>query len=282
MCEDPNNRISWEKPDGFDPLHYVLATRWFNSEKDDYNEQFLPGGEIRKFDRLCVRSKTDTNNHGPVSSDFIGANHAWPEANYMVRERIFQEHVAYQKGLYWFLANDPSIPARYRDIYGKWGLARDEFPETGGWPHQLYVREARRMVSDYVLTEHDTQHRRRPDDPVGMGSYNMDSHNCQRFVRDGRVMNEGDVQLPPAGPYPVAYRSIVPSARECGNLLAPVCISASHIAYGSVRMEPVFMILGESAGIAACQAIDDNLRVQEVSYARLRSELDKAGQVLEF
>lgn len=288
MTDDPANQVAWQRPEGFDPSLYVLATRWFNSEKDEYNEQVGKGRQphdICKFDRLCVGSKTDTNNHGPVSSDFIGANYGWAEGDYAARERIFQAHVTYQQGLYWFLANDPSIPSRYREAYSKWGLAKDEFTQTGHWPHQLYVREARRMVSDYVLTEHDTQHRRVADDPVGMGSYNMDSHNCQRFVRvvDGvaRVVNEGDVQLPPKGPYRVSYRSIVPRRGECENLLVPVCLSASHIAYGSVRMEPVFMALGESAALAATLAIDAGQAVQDVPYAKLRPLLDEAGQVVE-
>jgi hypothetical protein len=286
MSDDPANQVAWRRPDGFDARLYVLATRWFNSEKNDYNEQIGKKGQrqshdIAKFDRLFVSSKTDTNNHGPVSSDFIGANYAWPEADYAVRETMFQKHVAYQQGLYWFLANDESIPARYRAAYSKWGLAKDEFEQTGHWPHQLYVREARRMVSDYVLNEHDTQHHRQAEDPVGMGSYNMDSHNCQRLVRDGRVLNEGDVQLPPKAPYAVSYRSIVPRRGEVENLLVPVCLSSSHIAYGSVRMEPVFMVLGESAAIAACLAIDGGAAVQDLAYSRLRPELEKAEQVLE-
>lgn len=283
MTDDPANRVAWQRPENFDPREYVLATRWFNAEKNGYNEPLMGGHDIQKFDRLFIKSKTDTNNHGPVSSDFIGANYAWPEADYDQREAIFQRHVAYQQGLYWFLANDDSIPSRYREAYSAWGLAGDEFTETGGWPHQLYVREARRMVSDYVLNEHDTQHHRLPEDPVGMGSYNMDSHNCQRFIRQengrARVLNEGDVQLPPKGPYGVSYRSIVPRRGEAANLFAPVCLSSSHIAYGSVRMEPVFMVLGESAGIAACLAIDENLAAQDLPYAKLQPQLDKAGQV---
>ena len=289
MTDDPQLRVAWARPEPFDPLDYELARRWFNAEKDEYNEQLgqHPPHRLRKFDPLTRRTagghlKTDTNNHGPVSSDFIGANYLWPDADYATRERIFQRHVRYQRGLYWFLANDPSIPAAYREAYGRWGLAGDEFADTGHWPHQLYVREARRMVGDYVLTEHDTQHRRQPEDPVGMGSYNMDSHNCQRFARvEGgvaRVLNEGDVQLPPKAPYAVSYRSIVPRGGECANLLVPVCLSASHIAYGSVRMEPVFMVLAESAALAACLAIDANCAVQAVPYAKLRAALDRAGQ----
>ncbi|MDA0989203.1 MAG: FAD-dependent oxidoreductase [Verrucomicrobia bacterium] len=290
MTDDPDLRIPWERPSSFTDLEYELARRWFRGEKDGYNDQLpnyegLPQDLPKKFDLLTERTangfyKTDTNNHGPVSSDFIGANYAWPEATYAERERIFQAHVAYQMGHYWFLANDDAIPDRYRTVYRRFGLARDEFMDTGHWPHQLYVREARRMVADYVLNEHDTQHRRQPEDPVGMGSYAMDSHNCQRVVRDGRVLNEGDVQLPPAAPYGISYRSIVPRRGECQNLLVPICLSASHIAYGSVRMEPVFMILGESAAIAATLAIRHDLAVQDIPYTTLRPGLEAAGQVL--
>jgi hypothetical protein len=291
MTDDPSSMVHWERPEDFDPQRYELARRWFNAHKDAYNEQLglQPAHLIRKFDVLTQRTKaghfkTDTNNHGAVSSDFVGANYAWPEADYAQRELIFQAHVTYQKGLYWFLANDPSVPARYRDAYARWGLAGDEFVDTGHWPHQLYVREARRMVSDYVLTEHDTQHHRQPADPVGMGSYNMDSHNCQRFVAVingvAQVRNEGDVQLPPKAPYGISYRSIIPRRGECANLLVPVCVSASHIAYGSVRMEPVFMVLGESSAVAASLAIDMRCDTQSLPFEELSRALAEAGQVI--
>lgn len=282
MTDSPELRIPWEKPAQFDLQEYFLASRWFKGKKNQYNELILPNDELRKFDRLePAPHKTDTNNHGPFSSDFIGANYAWPESDYPQREHLYQQHVNYQKGLYWFLANDPSIPARYRERIGSFGLAKDEFEETGHWPSQLYIREARRMIGDYVPTENDCMHRKFCDDPVGIGSYTVDSHNCQRFLRDGRVLNDGDVQVPPAGPYGVSYRSIVPRKGECENLAVPVCCSASHIAYGSVRMEPVFMILGESAAIAADLALNDKVALQDLPYSALKPELIKAGQVLE-
>jgi len=280
MTNDPQLRRDWVKPDNFDPAEYILASRWFRSEKDAYNELLRPDGDFRKFDRLVNPHKTDTNNHGPVSSDYIGANYSWPEASYRQREKIFQQHVNYQQGLYWFLANDPSIPVRYREQMSQWGLARDEFEDTDHWPHQLYVREARRMVSDYVITEHDCMHRRVCEDPIGMGSYNIDSHNCQRFVHNGRVLNDGDVQIPPAGPYGISYRSIVPKTGQAENLFVPVCVSASHVSYGSVRMEPVFMILGESAAIAADLVLAEGIAAQQLSNDSLRPELEKAEQVL--
>lgn len=292
MTDDPALIIPWEKPAAFDPKQYILAQRWFAGEKDNYNEQvWVRDGKLStvpgKFDIFPNNTKggfhkTDTNNHGPMSSDFIGMSWNWAEGSYEAREKLFQAHVTYQKGLYWFLANDEGVPERYRNAYNRWGLSKDEFVTTGGWSPQLYIREARRMVSDYVATEHDCMHTRKCDDPVGMGSYQLDSHNCTRFVNaDGKVMNEGDVQSPPKGPYSISYRSIVPKRGQVTNLLVPVCCSTSHIAYGSVRMEPVFMILGESSAIAACMAIDSNQTVQDVNYSKLRASLDSAQQVLE-
>ena len=225
--------------------------------------------------------KTDTNNNGAFGTDDIGMNYDYPEGDYAARARIVREHETYQKGLMWFLANDPRVPGQVRQRVGKWGLAKDEFADNGNWPQQIYVREARRMVSDYVHTEHDCRHTRVTPEPVGMGSYNMDSHNCQRYVdRDGHVRNEGDVQVNPGRPYTISYRSIRPKAGQCTNLLVPVCASCSHIAYGSVRMEPVFMVLGQSAATAACLAIDDQVDVQQVDYPKLRRRLLADRQVL--
>ena len=290
MTDDADLRIPWEKPAGYNPAEYELARRWFRYPQAGYNALLLPEADGTrdlpgKFDLLSPRTagggcKTDTNNHGPLSSDFVGRNWGWPQADYATREKIFQEHVTYQKGLYWFMAHDPAVPENIRQAHHRFGLAADEFEDTGHWPHQLYVREARRMVSDYVLNELDTQHHRQPEDPVGMGSYQMDSHNCQRIIREGRVLNEGDVQLLPAGPYAVSYRSLVPKRGECENLAVPVCISASHIAFGSVRMEPVFMVLAESAALAVAVAHADKRALQDVAYAQLLPRLRQAGQVL--
>ena len=296
MTDDPRLRVEWRRPEGYEPLLYELAARWFAAdESDDFNAPLTrpaspdEAPHLRKFDVLDRRTpddyrKTDTNNHGPVSSDYIGGNYAWPTADYAVRERLFQDHVRYQQGFYWFLANDPRVPDRLRDAMAQWGLPRDEFVDTAHWPHQLYPREARRMVGDHVITEHDCLGRVVAEDSVGMGSYTMDSHNCSRFVAgvDGRavVMNEGDVQVPPTDPYPISYRAVVPRRGECENVFVPVCFSASHIAYGSARMEPVFMVLGESAACAASCAIRDGVAAQAVRYDKLRSMLDDAGQVL--
>lgn len=272
LTKVPENRIPYEKPAGYDRQQYELLARYFRAG--------FPRQEVfRKFDPL-KGNKVDKNNHAAVSTDFIGANWEYPEADYARREEIFQAHVTYQKGLMWFLAHDESVPADIRAEWNEWGLCKDEFQDCGGWSQSLYIREGRRLVSDYVVTELDCRAQRACDDPVGMGSYNMDSHNCTRFVTaDGKVKNDGDVQIG-VTPYPVSYRSIRPKANECTNLLVPVACSTSHIAFGSLRMEPVFMVLGQSAATAAGLAIDLGKAVQEVPYDKLRAQLDKDGQVL--
>jgi hypothetical protein len=233
-----------------------------------------------KYDRIPNR-KTDTNNHGPFSSDFIGGNYDYPEASYERRKEIIAAHENYQKGLLYFLSNDQRVSDEVRGKMGKWGLAADEFTDNGNWPRQLYIREARRMTGVYVTTENEVTNKREVPSPVGMGSYGMDSHNIQRYVTaDGRVQNEGDVQVKLKLPYSISYGSILPKPTECTNLLVPVCVSASHIAFGSIRMEPVFMILGQSAALAASLAIDNGLPVQDISYADLKKQLIDRGQIL--
>ncbi|MGC4005864.1 MAG: FAD-dependent oxidoreductase [Pirellulales bacterium] len=195
---------------------------------------------------------------------------------------MFKEHVHYHQGQLWFLANDPRVPERVRNVVNRWGLSKDEFTGTGGWPHQMYIREARRLVGAYVMSQANCQAREVVPDSVGMGAYNMDSHNVQRYVDDkGNVRNEGDIQVG-VRPYPISYRSILPKREECVNLLVPVCLSASHIAYGSIRMEPVFMVLGHSSAIAASMAIDGDQALHDVDYAKLREKLLADGQVLEY
>ncbi len=267
----PDNRVAFPKPDNYNPDNYELLARVFAS---GWRETF------RKFDPIPNR-KTDTNNHGPFSTDFIGMNYDYPEASYERRREIIREHEDYQKGLMYFLANDPKVPADVREEMAQWGLAADEFTDNGNWPHQLYIREARRMMGQYVMTEHDTFSEREIVDPVGMGSYTLDSHNIQRYVKpDGYVQNEGDIGVHPGQPYQISYGSLVPKQEECTNLLVPVCLSSSHIAFGSIRMEPVFMILGQSAALAASLAIDNGTDVQDVAYATLEKELLAAKQVL--
>jgi hypothetical protein len=273
MCltQVADNLVPFPKPQGYDPGQYELLLRVLAS---GWREVF------QKFDPI-PNAKTDTNNHGPFSTDNIGMNYDYPEASYTRRREILLEHEVYQKGLMYFLANDPRVPADVREPMGRWGLAKDEFVDNGNWPYQLYIREARRMVGQYVMTEHDCLARRQTPEPVGMGSYVMDSHNVQRYVtKEGFVQNEGDVGVSPRRPYQVAFGALVPKPQECTNLLVPVCVSSSHIAYGSIRMEPVFMILGQSAATAAVLAIDANSPVQKVEYATLRERLLADGQVL--
>ncbi|GGL87372.1 FAD-dependent oxidoreductase [Micromonospora yangpuensis] len=264
------DRIPFPRPDGYDPADYELLLRYVQAGYPGpfYTTHSVGGG------------KTDSNNNGAFSTDFIGANHAYPTATWAQRESIVAAHRTYQQGLMWFLANDPRLPTTVRSATAAWGLAADEFGATGGWPPQLYVREARRMISGYVLTERDCRGSGQVTDSVGLASYTMDSHNCQRVVVDGQVRNEGDVQVGVPGPYPISYRSIVPTAGQCANLLVPVCLSASHIAYGSIRMEPVFMILGQSAATAASLALAAGTSVQQVDVPALQARLRADGQLL--
>ena len=268
----PENRLAWPKPTDYDEARWELVLR--NCEAGDtripWNPIFMPN------------RKTDTNNNFAISTDFLGANYDYPDGDYATRERIYQEHVAYISGLMWTLANHARVPESVRSHFQRLGLAKDEFVDNNHWPHQLYVREARRMISDYVMAQHNCQGRVTAEDPVGLAAYTMDSHNTQRFAKDGRVWNEGDVQVGGFSPYPISYRSIVPKKSQCSNLLVPVCLSATHISYGSIRMEPVFMVLGQSAATAAAIAIDDQRAVQEVAYSKLRARLLADEQVLEW
>lgn len=267
----PENRRPWPKPKDYDPMRYELLLR--NFEAGDHRVPWHP--------IWMPNRKTDTNNNFAISTDNLGMNYDYPDGDYAPREKIVQEHESYQKGLLWTLANSPRVPEKVRAEFQRLGLCKDEFVDSDNWPHQLYVREARRMVSDYVMNENHCTGRVVVPDSVGLGAYGMDSHNIRRYVdKTGHARNEGDVQVPVVGPYPVSYRSIVPKAGECTNLLVPVCLAASHIAYGSIRMEPVFMILGQSAATAASQAIDADADVQKVEYPRLRECLLKDGQVL--
>ena len=269
----PENCVPFAKPAGYDRSEYELLSRIFAA---GWREVFV------KFDPI-PNSKTDTNNHGPMSSDNIGRNYDYPDATYERRREIIAEHEAYQKGLMYFLANDPSVPEDLRTKMSEWGLAKDEFTDNGNWPHQIYVREARRMVGRFVMTENELMGRTETPESVGMGSYTLDSHNVQRYITpEGYVQNEGDIGVRPGGPYEISYGSLVPQRGQCENLLVPVCVSSSHIAFGSIRMEPVFMILGQSAATAAVIAIDDEVSVQDVDYEKLRERLIEDEQVLEF
>ena len=266
MClsNHPDNRVPFPKPDGYDPGRYELLARVFAT---GWRETF------DKFDPIPNR-KTDTNNHGPFSTDYIGKNYDYPEATYERRKQISKEHELYQKGLLYFLANDSHVPSDVQKPMQQWGLAKDEFLDNGNWPHQLYIREARRMLGVFVMKEADALGKTAVPQPIGMGSYALDAHNSQRYVKaDGFVQNEGDIGVHPEKPYSIAYGAILPKETECANLLVPVCLSSSHIAYGSIRMEPVFMILGQSAATAAVLSINNKVSPQQLPYKTLSTAL---------
>ena len=274
MCltDVPENRLSFPKPANYDPLRHELLLRYIEAG----GKTFFTGGGGPMPNR-----KTDTNNNGPISTDNIGMNYDYPDGNAATREKIIADHRDYQLGQLWTLANDPRVPEKVRRSVNQWGLAKNEFVDNGNWPHQLYVREARRMVSDYVMQEQNCRGKRVAEDSAGLAAYTMDSHNTQRYVdAKGHARNEGDVEVGGFPPYPISYRSIVPKASQCTNLLVPVCLSASHIAFGSIRMEPVFMVLGQSAATAAAQAIEKKCNVQDVEYTPLSERLKKDGQIL--
>ena len=271
VTDHPENRIPFPRPDGYDPSQYELLLRIYEA---GWRETF------QKFDPIPNR-KTDSNNHGPFSTDNIGFNYDYPEASYERRREILKEHETYQKGWLYFIANDPRVPKDVQEEMRRWGLPKDEFTGNGGWPHQIYVREARRMVGSFVMTEHELMKTRPTPDSAGMGSYTIDSHNVQRYITpDGSVQNEGDIGVGLKAPYEIAYGALVPKRGQADNLLVPVCVSSSHIAFGSIRMEPVFMVLGQSAATAAALAIDGGLAVQDVPYTQLRARLLEDGQVL--
>ena len=271
LTDAPANRIPFTKPAGYDERAYELLFRNFEA-----GFRALPLHPAPLPNR-----KTDTNNNTAFSTDFIGENYDYAEADYATRDRIRAAHLAYHQGLMWTLVNHPRVPATVREKAAVWGLSRDEFTDNGGWPTQLYVREARRLTGAYIMTEHNCTGRDLAPDAVGLGAYSMDSHHVRRYVdAAGHVMNEGDVQVRVASPYPIAYGAITPRAAECENLLVPVALSATHIAYGSIRMEPVFMVLGQSAATAAAHAIAQKTSVQNIDRAKLRAQLLADHQVL--
>jgi hypothetical protein len=281
LCFTTNaaNRLPVTKPRDYDPADYELLAR--------YLEALVAAGKEPTLSQFwnpiwMPNHKTDINNNGAFSTDFIGMNWDYPCAESAERARTAKAHEDYIRGFITFLATSPRVPEKIRTEMQQWGPAADEFGDTAGWPHQLYVREARRMVSDVVMCERHCRGEEVVPDPVGLAAYNMDSHNCQRIVKNGHVENEGDVQVPPMKPYPISYRAIVPKRGECENLLVPVCLSASHIAYGSIRMEPVFMILGQSAATAAVLALEDGVPIQRVDYAKLRARLLADRQILDW
>lgn len=274
MCltDHPENRIPFAKPEGYEERNYELLLRSYEAGYD----------RVPWINSSMPNRKTDTNNRDGFSTDFIGQNYAYPEASYEERAKIAQRHRAHQQGLMWTLANHPRVPEKIRKEVSRWGTCKDEFEREDGWQEQLYVREARRMVGPLVMTQQHCLHREVVEDPVGLAAYGMDSHHMQRYVTaEGHVRNEGNIETGVAGPYPISYRAITPKREECENLLVPICVSASHIAFGSIRMEPVFMVLGQSAATAASLALEEKIPVQDVEYAALRAQLLKDSQRLE-
>ena len=279
MCltNHPDNRITVEKPRGYDEALYEIVFR------------AIEVGQSNHFFKLSPlpNRKTDSNNEGGISTDFIGMNYGddwnWTTLGHAEREKLAAKHRDWQLGLIWTLQHHPRVPQKVRDLYAPWGLPKDEFVDNGHWPYHLYVREARRMRSDFVMTEAHCKRKAPIEDPVGMGAYSLDSHNTQRVVSHGMVKNEGDIQVSLSGkPYGISYRALTPRSSECENLLVPWALSSTHIAFGSIRMEPVFMVLGQSAATAAAIAIESNISVQQVPYTQLRARLIADGQKLNF
>jgi hypothetical protein len=266
LSRDPANRIDITQPDNYDPSHYELLARLFEKEPT------RPFNLILKPD-LMPNNKTDINNNGPISTDMIGMNYNYPEADYATRKKILKEHEDYVKGLLYYIGHDTHVPKPIRDEMLTWGYPKDEYTDNNHWTPQAYIREARRMKGAYVMTQANCEGRETVTDGVGMAAYTMDSHNVQRVVVNGMVKNEGDVQVGGFPPYPIAYHSLIPKKEECKNLFVPVCLSATHIAYGSIRMEPVFMVLAQSSATAAVLAIDQNVSVQDVDVKTLQQKL---------
>lgn len=273
LTKHPENKVLITKPEGYDSTQYELLARLSETR---WNEFF------GKYDPI-PNLKTDVNNHGPFSFDNIGMNWDYPEASYKRRKEIIKEHEIYQKGLLYFMATDRRIPAVVRETMNQWGYSKDEFEDNGNWPYNIYVRESRRMSGEYVMTENEVLGKTEVPRPIGMGSYTMDSHNVQRYVTpEGFVQNEGDIGVSAKQPYQIDLGSIMPKQEECRNLLVTLCLSSSHIAFGSIRMEPVFMILGQSAGTVAAMAIEKRESIYDLSYDEIQAKLIADGQVLEF
>jgi hypothetical protein len=282
LTDHPENRIPFKKPANYNELDYELLLRNYEAAQGPIEKMYSYGDPLVPWINSAMPNrKTDTNNQKGFSTDFIGQNWEYPEASYEERDRIAERHRQYQQGLMWTLAYHPRIPKEVRDKVSQWGTCKDEFAGEDGWPQQLYIREARRMISNYVMTQKNCEKIEIVEDPVGMAAYGMDSHNVKRYVNSrGFVSNEGNVEAPVKDPFPISYRSIVPKKEECHNLIVPVCLSASHIAFGSIRMEPVFMVLGQSSAIIACLAIQNGYAVQDLEYPMLKKELINQGQIL--
>ncbi len=280
LTDDPANQVPIPKPAGYDPARYELLARLIQA-KNQHEDRPLRMRDFMIVSRLENQAKTDINNYGAFSTDYIGKNYDYPTASYARRAEIRQDHVNYTQGFFHFLQTDARVPKPLQTELRRWGLAADEFADTDHWPRQLYVREARRMIGSYVMKQKDIQDDIRKTDSIGMGTYNSDSHNVQRFVQpDGTVQNEGNMEVR-VKPYEIPYRILTPQRAQASNLLVPVCVSAGHVAYSTVRMEPVYMIMGQAAGVAAALAAKDGRPVQDVDMRILRRKLLQQGAVLE-
>jgi hypothetical protein len=282
LTDHPENRVPFQKPADYDELNYELLFRNYEAAEGEIEKMYTYGDPLVPWINTPMPNrKTDTNNQKGFSTDFIGQNYDYPEASYEARDKIVERHRSYQQGLMWTLAYHPRIPEKVRDVVSRWGTCKDEYEREDGWQQQLYIREARRMVSDYVMTQRHCEGLEVAEDVVGLAAYGMDSHMIQRYIdANGHVQNEGNVECRVPGPYAVSYRAIIPKKEECTNLVVPVCLSASHIAYGSIRMEPVFMVLGQSSAIAASLAIDQKVALHEVQYDDLKEVLLEQNQRL--
>jgi hypothetical protein len=283
MTKVADNRVPFPKPAGYDAARFALLARMLE-EMDKVKKaagQPWTAVDVMKPDPL-PNGKTDTNNNGAFSTDYIGGSYDYPNGSYATRARIWEAHRDYVQGFLYFLQNDPQVPQGLHDEMAPLGLCRDEFTDTENWPRQLYVREARRMIGEYVMSQKDIQSALTKPDAIGMGSYNSDSHNVQRIVNgDGFVENEGDMQVP-VTPYQIPYRVMVPKRAQATNLLVPVCFSATHVAYSTLRMEPQYMIIGHAAGVAAGHAIKHSIPVQDVDVGALIAMLKSQRAVLEY
>jgi hypothetical protein len=278
LTDDPADRLPFPRPPGYDRSRFALLERYLNEFPQHMGRE--PGLRDLTNPVMIPNHKADFNNNGPVSTDYIGHSWKYPEATYAEKAAIWRDHLLYTQSFFYFLCQDGKVPASLRAEVNQWGLPKDEFTDTDHWPNQLYIREGRRLVGEYVMRQADLQTERTKPDSIGMGSYNSDSHNIQRVAMpDGSVQNEGDVQVP-VEPYEIAYRSILPKRSEAENLLVPVCLSASHAAYSSVRMEPQYMIIGQAAGVAAALAVQGHRDVRDVVIPELQQKLREHGAIL--
>ncbi|MDZ4687854.1 MAG: FAD-dependent oxidoreductase [Planctomycetaceae bacterium] len=279
LTDDPSNRVPLDPPADYDPARFELLGRFITAATQA--GQPLTLRSFCKYDPLPNR-KFDFNNRWPISTDYLGGADRWPDADADERRRIADEHERYLRGFLHFLATNPRVPGHVRAETARFGLPRDEFVDNRHWPHQLYIREARRMVSALVMTEHHIHNRRTAEQSVGLATYGMDIHAVRRVYHDGKLYNEGFGGGSGQQPAPIGYAAIVPRESECTNLFVTFALSSSHAAFGSIRMEPVFMVLSQSAASAACLALDDNSSVQQVPYAKLVQRLQQDDQIVQW